>query len=343
MKQSETLDDLGRGLRNLRISVTDRCNLRCSYCMPEKDYVWMPHKDILKYGQFTELVRAFVGLGVDRVRLTGGEPLLRKDLYRLVEQLSGIDGLRDISLTTNGVLLFERAQALRAAGLHRVTISLDTLQAERFRAFTGRDHLARILEGIEHAASAGFACIKINTVVMKGKNDDELDDLLAYGKQVGAEVRFIEYMDVGGATNWAESLVFSREEMLDRLARRGEVRTLPKRGAAPADRFMRDDGVTFGIISSTTEPFCGSCDRSRITADGMWYLCLYAREAALDFRSPLCAYASQEELREMIVTAWRSRQDRGAEERLALTARGPLAGVGELRDHPNLEMHRRGG
>ena len=336
-------DALDRPLRNLRLSVTDRCNLRCQYCMPEEEYVWLPRDDVLSFEEMTQLVDVFADLGVDKVRLTGGEPLLRRDLDRLVRLLADNPRLRDLALTTNGVLLAEQAAALHAAGLHRVTVSLDTLREDRFRLLTRRDTHARVLEGIAAVARSGWPGLKIDTVVMRGVNDDELVDLVEFAGGVGAEVRFIEYMDVGGATHWSMERVVSRREMLERLAARyGAIAPIVEESSAPADRFRLPDGRTFGIISSTTEPFCRSCDRSRLTADGLWYLCLYATRG-LDLRGALRAGASRDELLGLLRTTWQGRRDRGAEERLALPERRPLIQIGELRRDPHLEMHTRGG
>ena len=336
-------DALDRPLRNLRLSVTDRCNLRCQYCMPEEEYVWLPRDDVLSFEEMTQLVDVFADLGVDKVRLTGGEPLLRRDLDRLVRLLAANPRLRDLALTTNGVLLAEQAAALRAAGLHRVTVSLDTLREDRFRLLTRRDTHARVLEGIAAVARGGWPGLKIDTVVMRGVNEDELVDLVEFAGGVGAEVRFIEYMDVGGATHWSMERVVSRREMLAGLtARYGAITPIVEESSAPADRFRLPDGRIFGIISSTTEPFCRSCDRSRLTADGLWYLCLYATRG-LDLRGALRAGASRDELLGLIRTTWQGRRDRGAEERLSLPERRPLIQIGELRRDPHLEMHTRGG
>jgi len=337
------LDQLGRPLRNLRVSVTDRCNLRCQYCMPEEEYLWLPREDILSFEEIAHLVDVFADLGVDKVRLTGGEPLLRKDLPRLVALLSANPRIRDLAMTSNGVLLAEQAPALRAAGLHRVTVSLDTLKPERFKALTRRDTHARVLEGIAAAREAGWPGLKIDTVVIRGVNDDELVDLIEYGRRVDGEVRFIEYMDVGGATTWSMDQVMSRAEMLRLLgARYGGVEPIAEESSAPADRFRLPDGTVFGIISSTTQPFCRSCDRSRLTADGMWYLCLYARQGT-DLGEALRRGAAREELVELIASPWRARADRGAEARLAMAERRPLIQIGELKRDPHLEMHTRGG
>ena len=247
------LDTLGRPLRNLRLSVTDRCNLRCSYCMPEEEYVWLPREDILTFEEAAGLVDVFTDLGVDKVRLTGGEPLLRNGLERLVRLLAAHPRLRDLAITTNGILLAERASALRGAGLHRVTVSLDTLRPERFKALTRREALPQVLEGIASVGRAGFPAPKLDTVVMRGTNEDELGDLIEYARGVPAEIRFIEYMDVGGATRWTRERVVSRAEMLEVLSRRyGAIEPLNEGGSAPADRYRLPDGYVFGIIASTT-------------------------------------------------------------------------------------------
>jgi cyclic pyranopterin phosphate synthase len=336
------LDSLQRPLRNLRLSVTDRCNLRCSYCMPEPEYVWLPREDILHFEEIEKLVDVMTGLGVEKVRLTGGEPLLRRDLPDLIQRLASRPGIRDLAMTTNGVLLAANARALHDAGLHRLTVSLDTLQPQRFRDLTRYDEIDRVLHGIA-AAAPFFPALKIDTVVIRGTNDDELIDLLEYGKQHGAEVRFIEYMDVGGATHWSMSRVLPRREMLTRLAAHyGPITPVIEQSSAPADRYRLPDGTTFGIISSTTEPFCDSCDRSRLTADGLWYLCLYASHGT-DLRRPLRSGASAEQLAQLVRATWEVRSDRGAEERLAGRDRSPLIPVERLKKDPHLEMHTRGG
>jgi cyclic pyranopterin phosphate synthase len=340
---SAVLDRHGRPLRNLRISVTDRCNLRCQYCMPEEHYGWLPRSDILDFEEISVLVDCFARLGVDRIRLTGGEPLLRHDLSNLVRMLAAKPALRDLALTTNGILLPEHAAALAAAGLHRVTVSLDTLRPERFRALTRREGLSQVLAGIDAATQAGFRALKLDAVVMRGVNEDELVDLIEYGKTIAAEVRFIEYMDVGGATHWSSKKVYSRQAMLADLTRHyGAIEALREESSAPADRYRLPDGTVFGIISSTTEPFCRSCDRARLTADGMWYLCLYAR-VGIDLRAALRRGASADEITHLIAGGWGARTDRGAEERLADRDRTALLPASELQRDPHLEMHTRGG
>ena len=343
MDRMEVLDRLGRPLTSLRLSVTDRCNLRCQYCMPEQDYVWLPRGDILTFEEIDTLVDVFTDVGVDRVRITGGEPLLRKNLPNLIALLARKTAIEDLALTTNGMLLADQVAALRAAGLPRITVSLDTLHTDRFKALTRFDGLDVVLRGLELAASAGFDSVKVDTVVIRAVNDDELVPILELGQRLGAEVRFIEYMDVGGATRWSMQDVVSRQEMLRRLsAQLGPISAVDEDTAAPADRFTLPDGTVFGIISSTTEPFCRQCDRSRVTADGLWYRCLYARTGT-DLRGPLRSGVGADGLRDLIASRWHARDDRGAEERLSTKDRSTLIPVQTLLDEPHLEMHTRGG
>ena len=336
------VDTLTRPLANLRLSVTDRCNLRCQYCMPEQEYVWLPREDILHFEEIERLVDVFLDLGVRKVRLTGGEPLLRKDVPVLIERLAGRTRIEDLAMTTNGVLLAPLAATLKAAGLHRLTVSLDTLQRDRFVRLARFDELERVLAGLDAAAPL-FPGLKIDTVVIRGVNDDEMLPLLDFARARSAELRFIEYMDVGGATHWTWEQVVSRTEMLTRIADAyGPVTAIDAPSSAPADRFRLQDGTVFGIISSTTEPFCRACDRSRLTADGLWYLCLYAARGT-DLRGLLRSGAPDEEIRSVIADTWRHRTDRGAEARLALRDRSSLIPIGSLKRDPHLEMHTRGG
>ena len=336
-------DTMGRPLRRLRISVTDRCNMRCRYCMPEDEYVWLPRSSILTFEEITRLARVFVSLGVTSIRLTGGEPLLRHDLATLVGQLRSLDGLDDLSMTTNAVLLARHAGALRSAGLDRLTVSLDTLRPERLLAFAKSDRWDSILEGIREARRLGFRGTKINAVVIRGFNDDELYDLIEFGRTHEVEIRFIEYMDVGGATQWTIDQVVSRDELLGRLEEHyGSIRPATTDPTAPAERYQLVDGTTFGIIASTTQPFCATCDRSRLTADGTWYTCLYAA-GGVDLRELVRGGASDADLVEQIAGVWRRRTDRGAEERLGLADRTTLYPVESLRADPRREMHTRGG
>jgi GTP 3',8-cyclase len=341
--QFSVVDALDRPLKSLRLSVTDRCNLRCLYCMPEEEYVWLPREQLLTFEELDQLVGVFTSLGVTDIRLTGGEPLLRQKLDRLIALLAARPGLQDIALTTNGVLLAEQAETLKKAGLHRLTVSLDTLRPERFRAMTRRDDHARVLEGLDAAGAAGFTRTKLDTVVMRGQNDDELADLIELGRARQIEVRFIEYMDVPGATQWLPEHVVSRDEMLATLsARYGKIVPVAETSSAPAARYALPDGTVFGIIASTTAPFCRTCDRSRLTADGMWYRCLYATTGT-DLRRPLRAGVAVETLASEITQAWQKRDDRGAEIRKVQHQRGAFITLEELRRDPHLEMHTRGG
>ncbi|HSD30839.1 MAG TPA: GTP 3',8-cyclase MoaA [Gemmatimonadales bacterium] len=338
------LDTLGRPLGSLRVSVTDRCNMRCSYCMPEAEYVWLPRDQILTFEEIARLVRVFAGLGATKVRLTGGEPLLRHDLPTLVRMIADEPRVRDLALTTNGVLLARHAPDLRAAGLRRVTVSLDTLRPDRMERFARSARHADVLAGIGAAQVLGFERLKLNSVVLRGFNDDELTDLIEFARARDAEVRFIEYMDVGGATQWSLDRVVSQREILDRLAHHYGAIT-PITGddpRAPAERFALPDGTTFGIIASTTAPFCRACDRSRLTADGQWLLCLYA-ERGIDLRAPLRGGATDADIAALVRDTWLGRRDRGAEERLAVAERQPLYPVNRLRADPHREMHTRGG
>ncbi len=339
------LDAHGRPLESLRISVTDRCNLRCLYCMPEEEYQWLPRKSILDYEEIGRLVEIFSAVGVSSVRITGGEPLLRRDLTRLIALLRANPGITDRAITTNGILLSRYAEELKNAGLDRVTVSLDTLRAERFQELAGRARIGDVLAGIEAACAVEFQNTKVNTVVVRGFNDDELIDLLEFGRAQGVEVRFIEYMDVGGATRWTPDNVVSRQEILDRIAEfDGGVAALDdsERSSVPAERFRLSDGTAFGIIASTTAPFCGTCGRSRLTADGMWLLCLYS-DAGVDLKTMLRDGASEEEIAAVIRDTWAGRTDRGAESRLAESDRGPLHAPEGLRQDLHREMHTRGG
>jgi cyclic pyranopterin phosphate synthase len=311
--------------------------------MPEEDYAWLPRESLLTFEELTRLAHLFASLGAGKVRLTGGEPLLRRDLPELVRMLARDPLIDDLALTTNGLLLSRQIDALADAGLGRVTVSLDTLSPERFLSLARSPRHADVLDGIEAVQRRGLG-LKFNTVVMRGVNDDELVPLLRFAKQHGAELRFIEYMDVGGATGWSADDVVSRAEMLACISVEfGQVEEIAEPDSrAPAERFRLPDGQTFGIIASTTAPFCRTCDRSRITADGTWFLCLYAAEG-LDLRAPLRDGAGDDELRRLIARHWAERQDRGAELRVQAPGRTPLYQLQMLRADPHREMHTRGG
>jgi cyclic pyranopterin phosphate synthase len=310
--------------------------------MPETDYVWLPRQHILSFEEISTLVDLFANLGVDKVRLTGGEPLLRKDLPDLVKLLAS-KALNDLALTTNGILLADQAEALQSAGLHRITLSLDTLKPDRFLALTRFNELDAVLIGLDEAARIWPLAVKVDSVIIRGVNEDEIIDLLEHGRKLGVEVRFIEYMDVGGATRWSLDDVVTRTEILQIIeARYGAVSPVDEQTSAPADRYRLKDDTTFGIISSTTAPFCQACDRSRLTADGLWYLCLYA-QTGIDLRGPLRDGTSTADLQALIRSTWNARTDRGAETRLVTNDRQPLISVETLQTQPHLEMHTRGG
>ncbi|MDE3181208.1 MAG: GTP 3',8-cyclase MoaA [Acidobacteriota bacterium] len=348
---AQVLDTFERPMRSLRVSVTDRCNLRCLYCMPEDDYVWVEREEILTFEEIVAAAEIFTSLGVRRLRITGGEPLLRHNLAVLIEKLAQNPRLEDIALTTNGIMLGRMARPLRDAGLNRVTVSLDTLDPGRFRSLTKSGAHSAVIEGIREALKSGFECVKINAVLMRGFNDDEIPALLEFSRHEGAEIRFIEYMDVGGATRWSMNGVVTRDEILAIIERRfGQatpVHDAADRRAggvakAPADRFRLADGTVFGIISSTSLPFCGSCDRSRLTPDGVWLLCLYARDG-INLKALLRGGTPAGEIAQTIEKTWKLRSDRGAEERKLAPNRGALFQAEELRKDLHLEMHTRGG
>ncbi len=308
--------------------------------MPEQNYTWLKRKMLLSFEELKRLVGLFGPLGVDRVRLTGGEPLIRKDLPQLVALLRELP-LNEIALTTNGILLAQHQRELFEAGLDRVTVSLDAVESELFQKMSQRDDLGRVLEGIESVA--GRPGLKLDSVLIKGVNEGQLLPLLEFARTVQAEVRFIEYMDVGGATRWAVDDVFTQADILERVSQEyGSVSPLPGRGSAPAQRFQLPDGQIFGIIASVTRPFCGACDRVRLTADGQLLTCLYSLKGT-DLRAPLRDGRSDREVSELLRGIWSLRTDRGAEERRELEARGPLANVAQLQENVHLEMHTRGG
>lgn len=336
------LDRLSRPLSTLRLSVTDRCNLRCSYCMPEAHYRWLEKPHLLTFEEQTRVVRLLCCLGLQRVRITGGEPLLRQELPKLVGMLSGA-GISDLALTSNGLLLARVAADLQKAGLRRVTVSLDTLQPEVFRKLAQRDELAAVLQSLETVSHLNFQEFKLDTVLVRGTNDGEVADLVRFAGQLGAEIRFIEYMDVGGATRWSADQVISQSELLERLASEfGTPVPLGGRGAAPAQRFRLANGQIVGVVASVSQPFCADCDRLRLTADGQLLTCLYAR-SGLDLRPFLRGPDSDDQILERVNQLWQNRNDQGAVERAGLRRREGYVSVEELKADPRLEMHTRGG
>ncbi len=317
-------DRYGREHDELRISVTDRCNLRCRYCMPVEPE-WFPREAILRYEEIARLARIFARRGVRRLRLTGGEPLLRRDLVRLVELLRGIPEVEELSLTTNGVLLEDLAEPLVAAGLQRVNVSLDTLRPERFRALAGRDALARVLRGLEAAAAAGLAPIKINTVLVRGVNDDEAVELARFARERAWELRFIEVMPLDNHGGWDPSRVVPGAEIRRRIeARWPLVRDPEADPRAPATRFLyRDGGGAIGFVDSVSAPFCATCSRLRLTADGKLATCLYAQEET-DLRALVRGGASDAEIERTIEAAVARKGRGGALEVLERQSPPPL-------------------
>jgi cyclic pyranopterin phosphate synthase len=317
-------DTLGRPLHDLRISVMDRCNFRCPYCMPKETfhehYRFLKSSERLSFEEIARLTRLFVDLGVKKVRLTGGEPLLRPNLGELVGELSAIDGVQDIALTTNAVLLAQHAAQLKANGLNRITVSLDALDPDVFRQMSGgfgeRD---RVLEGIQAAVDAGLTPVKINAVIQRGVNDHLALDLVERFRASPIVVRFIEYMDVGNRNHWSLDRVVPSRELMQRIHARWPLHTVEEnyRGEV-AERYAFDDGVgEIGFISSVTNPFCGACSRARLSSEGVFYTCLFATHGT-DLRAPLRNGASDDELRNLIAATWLQRSDRYSEQRARL-------------------------
>ena len=335
--EASLTDTLGRPMRDLRISVTDRCNFRCRYCMPREvfgaDFQFLPRDEILSFEEITRLARIVVGQGVRKVRLTGGEPLLRSDLPSLVRMLAAIDGI-DIALTTNGSLLAQQARALADAGLRRLTVSLDTLDDAVFRAMNDADFpVSRVLEGIEAAAAAGLRPVKINAVVRRGTNEHTVVDLARYAREAGHIVRFIEYMDVGHTNGWRLDDVVPGEEIVARISDAMPlVAEAPQYRGEVAKRWRYADGAgEVGVITSVTQPFCGDCTRARLSAEGSLYTCLFATQG-VDLRGPMREGASDDELAAIIAGRWTARDDRYSELRSSRT-----------RDLPRIEMSYIGG
>lgn len=322
-------DQLNRSFRDLRISVTDRCNFRCPYCMPAEvfgdRYEFLPRSELLTFEEIARLARLFVGLGVRKIRLTGGEPLLRQGLEQLIALLARIEGVEDLALTTNGYFLAQKALALKKAGLHRVTISLDSLDEEVFKRMNGRGYgLERVLEGIQKAAEVGLRPIKINTVVQRGVNDHTVVDLARYFKGTGHIVRFIEYMDVGNLNGWRLDEVVPAAEVLARIHAEMPLEPLEPhyRGEVASRYRYRDGSGEIGLVASVTQPFCRDCTRVRLSTNGQLFTCLFASQGT-DLRGPLRAGASDEDLRELIIGTWSRRTDRYSEMRFSALASEP--------------------
>jgi len=322
---SELRDTLGRPLRDLRLSITDKCNLRCSYCMPElaygESYHFLPNKELLSYEEITRLSGLFIDLGVKKIRITGGEPLLRKDLPVLIKQLTALDGMSDVAMTTNGLLLADKAQDLYDAGLHRLTVSLDSLDHDACNHMNGRRmNPDVVLESIEAAQAAGFDSIKINTVVKRGVNDHTLLDLLRRFRHTSSIVRFIEFMDVGTRNGWKLDDVFSARDLHELIHAEFPLEPLGKHYASEvASRYAYQDGAgEIGFITSITNTFCGDCSRARISADGHFYTCLFAGQGT-DLKTPMRKGATDDDLLHLIAQVWSGRDDRYSELRASMT------------------------
>lgn len=314
-----TWDSLGRPLRDLRISVMDRCNFRCPYCMPEdkyhKDFQFLNSDERLSFDEIVRVANVFAGLGVHKLRITGGEPLLRANLPDLIAELSGLDGIDDIALTTNGILLAQHAAALKAAGLDRVTVSLDSIDPDIFRRMSGgRGSVERVLEGIAEAESAGLRPVKVNTVVRRGLNESSVPELVDYFRDSGVILRFIEYMDVGTINHWRPGDTVPAGELVEVINQRWPIVPAERNyHGEVASRYLFADGQgEIGFITSVTEPFCGACTRARLSSDGKLYTCLFASDGN-DLRATLRAGVDDAELASSIAAVWAGRKDRYSE------------------------------
>ena len=319
------LDRLGRSMKDLRISVTDRCNFRCPYCMPAEifgeAYEFLPREEILTFEEIARLVGLFAEFGVSKARITGGEPLLRTELHQLIRQVAAIDGIEDVTLTTNGYLLAQQAEELKKAGLDRITVSLDSLDDEVFKQMNGRGFGSRrVLHAIQKAWDAGLRPVKINAVVQRGVNDHTVVDLARHFKGTGHIVRFIEYMDVGNRNGWELDQVVSAEEIIARIDAEMPLETLESNYSGEvAERYRyRDGGGEIGVIASVTRPFCGACTRLRLSTDGQIFTCLFANKG-VSLRDPMREGATDGDIRELITRIWERRTDRYSEERAANT------------------------
>lgn len=296
------VDKFGRTVRKMRVSVTDRCNFRCVYCMPEGDIPWLPKEHIISYEEIERVTTIAARLGVTNLRLTGGEPLVRRDVPELVRLLKAVPGIKKVSMTTNGFYLPALAERLQKAGLDGVNISLDTLERDKFMRITRRDYLLQVLDGIQAANDAGLTPIKINVVIMRGYNDDEIPHFLEWGRQTGHQVRFIEFMPLNGDGPWSPDLVVPVEELLQKARQVGAFELRNNDPSAPAQEYAFIDGGTFGIIPTVSRPFCAQCDRIRLTADGKIRNCLFAISEH-DLRGLLRSGASDEELADALLNA----------------------------------------
>jgi GTP 3',8-cyclase len=323
------LDQFGRVGRDLRVSVTDRCNLRCSYCMPAEGLDWMAKPEMLTDDELVRLVGIMVGLGVTQVRLTGGEPLLRRSLVDVVRRVAELEPRPRIAMTTNGIGLDRLAGPLAAAGLDRVNVSLDTIDPQHFSRLTRRDRFNDVVSGLKAAADAGLTPVKVNAVAMRGVNDADVPDLLQWCLDRGYDLRFIEQMPLDAQHAWDRSRMVSQAEVLERLGERFRLTPVPERGSAPAELFLVDGGpATVGVIASVSAPFCGSCDRVRLTADGQLRNCLFARRE-VDLRGPLREGASDTELADLVIgEMWAKKAGHGIDRPDFEQPQRPMSAIG---------------
>ncbi|MGX0036599.1 GTP 3',8-cyclase [Staphylococcus auricularis] len=322
---AQITDKLGRPIRDLRLSVTDRCNFRCDYCMPKEifgdDYVFLPKDELLTFDEMVRIAKIYTELGMKKIRITGGEPLLRRDLHKLIYKLNQLDGVEDIGMTTNGLLLKKHGQKLYDAGLRRINVSLDAIDDSVFQAINNRNIKAStILQQIDYAVSIGFY-VKINVVIQKGVNDDQILPMIQYFKDRDIEVRFIEFMDVGNDNGWDFSEVVTKDEMLTMIESRFDIEPEPPKYYGEVAKYYRhkDNGARFGLITSVSQSFCSSCTRARLSSDGKFYGCLFSSVEGFNVKAFLRAGATDDDLREQFKALWQIRDDRYSDERTEAT------------------------
>lgn len=318
-------DKLGRPIRDLRISVTDRCNFRCDYCMPKEifgdDYTFLPKNELLTFEELTRISKIYAQLGVKKIRITGGEPLLRRNLYKLVEQLNLIDGIEDIGLTTNGLLLKKHGKNLYQAGLRRINVSLDAIEDNVFQEINNRNIKAStILEQIDYAVSIGFE-VKVNVVIQKGVNDDQIIPMIDYFKNKNIEVRFIEFMDVGNDNGWNFNKVVTKEEMLNMIEQHFEISPVAPKYYGEVAKYFRhkDSDAQFALITSVSESFCSTCTRARLSSDGKFYGCLFASSEGFDVKTLIRNGATDDDLKAQFKRLWSIRNDQYSDKRTMQT------------------------
>lgn len=320
-------DKLGRPIRDLRISVTDRCNFRCDYCMPKEifgdDFVFLPKDELLTFDEIERIARVYAQLGVKKLRITGGEPLLRRNLDQLIKALNQIDGIEDIGLTTNGLLLKKHGLKLYQAGLRRINVSLDAIDDKVFQSINNRNIKAStILEQIEYAKSIGFH-VKVNVVIQKGVNEDQILPMIQYFKEKDIEIRFIEFMDVGNDNGWDFSKVVTKEEMLNMIEEQFEIEPVPPKYYGEVAKYYshKDNGAKFGLITSVSASFCSSCTRARLSSDGKFYGCLFSTVEGFNIKSFIRSGVTDEKLRLQLIDLWNIRDDRYSDERTEQTVK----------------------